>query len=675
MNELHDHTDVATQLDSTWENQWNESMSDQSSVALTPPSTGSVGEPTPASPDLTYDDGVSGTIEHQGENENWSSNINASKVKLASAIEVVVSSLTNTTSPLTRQQAWASIQALAEDNIAKIVEKETRRQDVHIPSSKALKSLRNDMEGFPALRNPCLDSQRTSNSSHESSSRDGREVYSTLRHNDNIATGQSLLNHRLNISLQMASESSSQVPLSRQCGRVNKRRSLSARPHLPSANGSVQLMPGLPDSISELIRVYSDGPNLRRGRPSARGFSCSHCAIAKKKCTGNDNCCDACLKSPIYRQLCIKADFKGSRLLLHDLYKTRITALHNNVMEYTWEDPNVEPMAVTISNGFDSQLEIELRHYVPLNEDALTHTIFRGLEAGMTVPTAKSTPFALREGTLTSEKIDRYCDGLAYDMVFREARESIQNTLLNHVILFAVAQIRHEDVRTRIEGLETVRLALRFWAIQAIFFTYPWRIERGGHLIGMFPLQLPGYWNGITLLPRLVNQELDRAFEARMDEIEKETLEKLQLAIFKRHRDYWCSIFLSSFILLHSLERDTWNMSAWKYETSSRGAASWPLRKSPSDYCDQNKYIADVLATHFRVVNQGCSPLKQNWNKPLNQQLLSNSVPARRFISSIQCDFNSPTSNYEAELRRSREFARSNAQSLNYIYTKMLFKE
>lgn len=241
-----------------------------------------------------------------------------------------------------------------------------------------------------------------------------------------------------------------------------------------------------------------------------------------------------------------------------------------------------------------------------------------------------------------------------------------------------------------------VGLALRFWAIQAIFFAYPWRIEKGGDRIGMSPLQLPGYWNGITLLPRLVNQELDRAFETRMDELEKQTLEKLQAAIFKRHRDSWCSIFLTSFILLHSLERDTWNMSAWDYETRSRGAAAWPLSKSPSEYCDQNKHIANIIATHFKIINRGSSPLKQNWNKSLNQQLLSDSILARRFILSIQSDFNDSTSSkfiskpfpscrsypgslhcleYKAELSRRKGFSRNDPQSLNYTYTMMLFEE
>lgn len=344
-----------------------------------------------------------------------------------------------------------------------------------------------------------------------------------------------------------------------------------------------------------------------------------------------------------------------------DLYKTRIRTLLNNVIEYSGQSPELEPIKITISNGFDSQLDIELQHYVAFDENALTHTIFRGLEAGMIYPTARSTPFALRDGTLTAEKIDQYCEGMACDMILKESTGSAQNRFLNHVILFAVTQINRKDGRGRIEGvrilsgeratfeltqsqLEMVRLALRFWAIQAIFFAYPWRIEKGGNRIGMSPLTLPGYWNGITLLPRLVNQELDRAFETRMDELEKQILEKLQAAIFKRHRDYWCSIFLSSFILLHSLERDTWNMSAWDYETRSRGAAAWPLSKSPSEYCDQNKHIANIIATHFKIVNHGGSPLKQNWNKPLNQQLLSDSILARRFILSIQSDFNDSTS-------------------------------
>lgn len=189
-----------------------------------------------------------------------------------------------------------------------------------------------------------------------------------------------------------------------------------------------------------------------------------------------------------------------------------------------------------------------------------------------------------------------------------------------------------------------VQLALRFWAIQAIFFKYPWTITRGGESIGMEPVRIPGYWSGFTLLPRLVNQELDRAFETRMDELENEILGRLQSAIFKRHRNEWCSIFLTCIILLHSLERDSWNTSAWEFETKSRASATWPLRREPGDYYRQNRHIADVLATHFKVVNRGRGPFTLDWVKPLNQQLLNDSRAAQQFIMSIQSDLRSPRS-------------------------------
>ncbi|KAI0873286.1 hypothetical protein GGS24DRAFT_402699 [Hypoxylon argillaceum] len=612
MNELRDHFEMARTYDSSGENQSNEDQSRQSSVELTPPGTSSVGELTPTSEDSS--NGSSDSIGYQGENDDSTSERTVSSMKLSSVIEGVVSSHMRTTSPLV---AWESVQAIAKHNIARIGQNR---------SSRGLESAWNNRNACLRQGDVRLSGQGISLHPHETVGIVRQDVGLNLRQDGHPTIGRDLVGNSLDISLRISTGDPSQTPLSPKTSRIKKKRGGPVRRHLLSGDGN------------------SDLPSPRRGRPSERGFSCSRCAITKKRCIGNDDCCEACSKSPIYRQLCVRADFKDSRVLLHDLYKTRICTLLNNIVKYTSRSPGLEPIKITLSNGFDAQLDIELQHYVALNEDALTHTIFRGLEAGMIYPTARSTPFALQDGTLTPEKIDRYCERMACDMVLRESKNSARNSLLNHVMAFAATQINHEDARARVDGLDMVRLALRFWAIQSIFFTYPWRIEKGGHLVGMSPLQLPGYWNGITLLPRLLNQELDRAFETRMDQIEKEILEKLQAAIFKRHRDYWCSIFLSSFILLHSLERDTWNMSAWDYETRGRGPAAWPLRRSPSEYCAQNKHIADIIATHFKIVNQGSSPLKQNWNKRLNQQLLSDSLPARRFILSIQSDFNSPTS-------------------------------
>lgn len=102
-----------------------------------------------------------------------------------------------------------------------------------------------------------------------------------------------------------------------------------------------------------------------------------------------------------------------------------------------------------------------MRPYVPLDEHALTHVIFRGLEPGTIAPRARSTAYALDIGTLTAEKIDRYCDNLAQDIILSEARESATNTLVNHTILFAAAQVQNGDPKTRLEGVSLCELQSR----------------------------------------------------------------------------------------------------------------------------------------------------------------------------------------------------------------------
>lgn len=192
--------------------------------------------------------------------------------------------------------------------------------------------------------------------------------------------------------------------------------------------------------------------------------------------------------------------------------------------------------------------------------------------------------------------------------------------------------------------LDMVRLALRFWVIQAIFFKSQWTIAEGASRVGMSPLAIPGFWHGLTLLPRLVNQELDRAFEKRMDEIEREILEQLQQAVFRKHREIWCSIFLTSFIVLHSLEKDSWNMHAWEFETKRPGGTPWPLSREPSGYYQQNQHIAELISSHFRVVNKGHTPFSIDWNKISNRQLLHQNPAARNFVTNVQTDLKRPNS-------------------------------
>ncbi|KAF5546225.1 hypothetical protein FNAPI_8919 [Fusarium napiforme] len=211
-----------------------------------------------------------------------------------------------------------------------------------------------------------------------------------------------------------------------------------------------------------------------------------------------------------------------------------------------------------------------------------------------------------------------------------------------------------------IEGIDLVQLALRFWAMQAVFFKHPWTIVEGAPKIDMHPLDIPGCWFGKTLLPRLVNQQLDRAFEIRMDELEREILERLQDMILCRDRSTYC------------LEKDSWNMHAWEYEKNREGGTRWPLRRDPCDYYGQNKHIADTLTTYFRIVTNGHAPFTLDWTKASNKGLLGESLHTRSLIEGIQKDLQSPQSNYKGELCAPNEFRRDDVESLNYHYTKRL---
>ncbi|EWY91479.1 hypothetical protein FOYG_08567 [Fusarium oxysporum NRRL 32931] len=372
----------------------------------------------------------------------------------------------------------------------------------------------------------------------------------------------------------------------------------------------------------------------RRGRPSQRP-SCARCKIQKRKCHGDAKACESCDKSPMYRELCIPADFKGSRTLLH--------------------------LNIEISNGFTPTMQVSLRPYVPFSRDALTHVLFRGTEAGLITPMAESTAFSLGNGTLTPEKIDAYCDSLAFDLVLNEGRKATdRNRLAIHILMFATTQCAGLQGVPSIEGTGLVQLALRFWAIQAVFFNHPWTIVKGASEIGMSPLDIPGCWFGKTLLPRLVNQQLDKAFETRMDELEREILEQLQDLILRRDRG------------THCLEKDSWNMHAWEYEKNRDGGTRWPLRRDPCDYYGQNKHIADTLTTYFRIVTNGNVPFAMDWTKSSNEGLLGESSHARSLIGGIQKDLQNPQSSYGRELYALSEFRRDDIESLNYYYTKRL---
>lgn len=114
-----------------------------------------------------------------------------------------------------------------------------------------------------------------------------------------------------------------------------------------------------------------------------------------------------------------------------------------------------------------------------------------------------------------------------------------------------------------------IRKALRIWAAQIVFFKSPFRIS-GLNTAGMTKIDDPkSTVYGITPLPRLANQQLDSRVESWMAELEQDVLVELQTKIFRRNPADWFGIYLTLFVTLSSLERDSWGLKTWTADANN----------------------------------------------------------------------------------------------------------
>lgn len=73
--------------------------------------------------------------------------------------------------------------------------------------------------------------------------------------------------------------------------------------------------------------------------------------------------------------------------------------------------------------------------------------------------------------------------------------------------------------------------------------------------------------HGLMPLPRLINQQLDSYIEERVATLEEELLDELQKCIFKKESVDWFGTYLTMFVVLGSLERDTWALHTWDFDS------------------------------------------------------------------------------------------------------------
>ena len=116
-----------------------------------------------------------------------------------------------------------------------------------------------------------------------------------------------------------------------------------------------------------------------------------------------------------------------------------------------------------------------------------------------------------------------------------------------------------------------MQCALRIWAAQMVFFKRPWRFAQQTDVLGMGTLTADDAPKlaGVRPLPRLLNQALDSIVEKRTADFEQIFLTELQTRIFRRQPKEWFGIFLSVFVFLSGMEKDTWNMETWDMEVVS----------------------------------------------------------------------------------------------------------
>jgi len=76
-------------------------------------------------------------------------------------------------------------------------------------------------------------------------------------------------------------------------------------------------------------------------------------------------------------------------------------------------------------------------------------------------------------------------------------------------------------------------------------------------------------WNGITLVPRMIQNQLGHLLELQMIELDKRILLALCKALETRYRSSWIFTSLAFFILLHVRELDSARNIFWgRYKDS-----------------------------------------------------------------------------------------------------------
>jgi hypothetical protein len=178
-----------------------------------------------------------------------------------------------------------------------------------------------------------------------------------------------------------------------------------------------------------------------------------------------------------------------------------------------------------------------------------------------------------------------------------------------------------------------IRNVLRLWAAGRVYFNRVWRIAEGGQKIrATWHEELQAYD-----VPRLLYVQLDYLIEKYRQELERKILRDMEISITPpRNPDVWFSFFLTAFVYLAALERDTWELETWKAKTAKFAAhpnvvafvrlhtfdlltilqaamvPKWPLSTLPQTYVSHNHEKAHSIVCWMRAWSAGKDPFIEN---------------------------------------------------------------
>ncbi|KAI5858007.1 hypothetical protein BZA05DRAFT_112320 [Tricharina praecox] len=334
-----------------------------------------------------------------------------------------------------------------------------------------------------------------------------------------------------------------------------------------------------------------------------------------------------------------------------------------------------------VHNGYSPSLQLKAYQFVPHDETLLQHIVWR-VSGSPDFTRLPSTCYGIKE-EISPETFDEYLDKHVQSFINDELRPSS-----DEVPIFASTMRAAQEYAQGNKNLSVlVQKVLRIWVAQTFFFRSSWRIC-GVNTLGMEPINDPEMkFHGFIPLPRLINQQLDAQLELRVATMENELLTELQNHILDRNSTDWFGIFLTIFVHLSSIERDTWGLNTWEHDgptlqerflqlniknsqSNPSKAFLWPLGASPSMLIGKNARLAEMLVSHFRTVSRGFVPFAADWDQNQASQVTGHEKEAVEYLKTMSQQ--APKLEQYLALRQAAQYSRDDCDSLSGKFTSKL---